>query len=464
MAGIGFRIEKILAGDTYIDSVKAHFYSSIIFSGPWLVSILTLFLISSLSVRNLHNQQIVIFRSLIIYVYAFSLIVTGVLYLSASRYLADKLYQKDPEAFVPVFNSLCVLIMAIQSCLGWFFAGFLNVDMVTRFLAVMLYLTISLLWVVMIFLTALRDYGEITRAFVVGSVVAIAASFLLGNYFGLRGYLCGYFAGHLLIVILLSLRIFVEFGSRRIFDWEIFNFLLNNKTLIATGLCYNLAIWIDKIVFWYSPRAYTVLSFLHTFPDYESANFFAYLTIIPAFSIFLIQVETEFYRKYRLYYITILEKGTYSDIRKVKANMISTLRSSLLRIVVSQGLISLLAIFFAERLVGIFGFNYVIIPIFRICVLGAFLNCLLLIVILIMLYFDFKDIALKVTFIFAASNGFFTYVTSFMSLPYLGYGYALSALVSLACAYYMLDRKINRLEYLTFGLQPLGVHREEEIA
>jgi len=464
MAGIGFRIEKILEGDTYIDSVKAHFYSSIIFSGPWLVSILTLFLISFFSVRNLHNQQIVILRSLIIYIYAFSLIVTGVLYLSASRYLADKLYQKDPEAFVPAFNSLSIMVMAIQSCLGWFFSGFLNVDTATRFLVVMLYLTISMLWLVMIFLTALRDYGEITRAFVAGSLVAVAASFFLGNYFGLKGYLCGYFIGHLLIVILLCLRIFVEFASRRIFDREIFNFLLNNKTLVATGLCYNLGIWIDKIVFWYSPQAYTVSSFLRTFPDYESANFFAYLTIIPAFSIFLIHVETEFYKKYRLYYIAILEKGTYSDIRRAKAKMISTLKSSLLRIVLNQGLISIFTVLFAERLIGMLGFSYVIIPIFRICVLGAFLNCLLLIAVLIILYFDFKDIALKVTFIFAVTNGLFSYATSFMSLPYFGYGYAGAAFVSLVCAYYMLDYKINRLEYLTFGLQPLGVHREEEIA
>ncbi|MDD2752019.1 MAG: exopolysaccharide Pel transporter PelG [Candidatus Omnitrophica bacterium] len=463
MAGIGFRIEKILEGDTYIDSIKAHFYSTIIFSGPWLVSIVTLFLINLFSVQKLHSFEVAYLRSTIIYIYAFSLVVVGILYLSASRYLADKLYFKEPESFAPAFNSLALLVLLIQAAVGCFCMSLIEADLAVKFMTVLLYLTISLLWLLMIFLTSLRDYGAISGAFIIGSLVAILSSWLLGNFFGIAGYFTGYFIGHFIIVVLLSLRIYLEFDSKRFFDWQVFPFLLKNKVLVFTGIFYNLAIWIDKIVFWFSSKAIVIASFLHTFPEYESATFFAYLTIIPALSIFLIQVETNFYKKYRLFYTQVLEKGTYSAIKQAKQEMVVTLKKNLLVIVINQGMITLLCIAFAPKIAAFFKLDFLAIPVFRLCILGAFLNSLLLIFIIIILYFDFKSLALTVTTIFLFTNGIFTYLTSFLELPFIGYGYLYSCLVSLAFAFYALDYKLKRLEYLTFAMQPVGTHREEEI-
>jgi len=463
VAGIGFRIEKILEGDTYIDSIKAHFYSTIIFSGPWLVSIITLFLLNLFSVQNLHNQEVAYLRATIIYIYAFSLIIVGVSYLSASRYLADKLYLKEPESFAPAFNSLAIFILLIQTAIGSFCMSMVEVSFPIKFMSVLLYLTISLLWLLMIFLTSLRDYGAISMAFVAGSLVAILASWGLGNFFGLAGYFTGYFIGHFIIVILLSLRIYLEFDSKRFFDWQIFPFLFRNKTLVFTGIFYNLAIWIDKIVFWSTSKATSIVSFFHTFPEYESASFFAYLTIIPALSIFLIQVETNFYKKYRLFYTQVLEKGTYSAIKQAKQEMVSALKNNLAVIVVNQGMITLLCIAFAPKIAQIFKLDFLAIPVFRLCIVGAFLNSLLLIFIIIILYFDFKSLALAVTAVFLFSNAILTFVTSFLELPFVGYGYLYSCLISLAFAFYALDYKLKRLEYLTFAMQPVGIHREEEI-
>ena len=124
----------------------------------------------------------------------------------------------------------------------------------------------------------------------------------------------GYFLGHFVIVAMLSARTFIEFDSKQFFDVGLFTFLMKNKVLVLLGLFYNLAIWIDKIVFWFSPRAVQVKGFLYSFSQYESATFFAFLTIIPALSIFLIHIETDFYRKYKAYYVQILEKGTYASI------------------------------------------------------------------------------------------------------------------------------------------------------
>jgi len=51
-----------------------------------------------------------------------------------------------------------------------------------------------------------------------------------------------------------------------------------------------------------------------------------------------------------------------------------------------------------------------------------------------------------------------------METAFLGYGYFASVLLTLIIAFYLLDHKMKRLEYLTFAPQPLGLHREEEVA
>jgi len=463
MAGIGFRIEKILSGDTYIDVLKAHFYSTIIFSGPWLLSILTIFALSHFTPDNISIEELTFFRTSTVYIFAFSLIVVGIFHLSLTRYLSDRLYMKEDDALVPAFNASMLSMFLLQLMIGCAAMHFLDIAFVLKYFIILLYLTITAIWVIMLFLTALRDYQSITRAFLVGSLTSVVGSLFLGNFFGLRGYFLGYLIGHLIIVAMLSIRIFLEFPSKRIFDKEIFNFLLNNKTLVCIGIFYNLAIWIDKFVFWFSPKAVAIKGFLYAYPHYDSAAFLAYLTIIPALSIFLITMETNFYKKYKNYYSQILNKGTFSEIITAKEIMLKSLKESMAFVIIFQGIISLMAITFASQISSVVKLQIIQIPTFRILVFGAYLHSLVLIMIIIILYFDFKRVALAVTTVFLVINGVATHITTYLSLPFIGYGYIIGALLALIVAFYLLDHKLNRLEFITFASQPIGIHREEEI-
>ena len=463
MAGIGFKIEKILGEDTYIASMKAYFYSALISAGPWILSIVTIFCLNYFSPDNIDTYEIIYFRCTIIYIFAFSLIVAGILYLSLSRYLADRLYLKDEEVLIPAFNSSVLFILIIQAIFGSCFFSVAAPTPVFAVLSVCIYMTISIIWVIMIFLTTLRDYRSIIIAFAAGSFVAVFGGLFLGDILGLEGYFLGYFFGHLLIAAMLAARIFVEFRSKRIFDLDMFIFLLRNKKLVLIGVTYNIAIWIDKILFWGSPRATNISPWLNYFPIYEGAVFFAYLTIIPALSIFLIHIETDFYRKYRMFYSQILDKGGYTAIRQAKSEMARSLRASIVKLMTYQGIITLFVMTFAPELASLCRLKAVSIPIFRISCLGAFLQSMLLVTIIIILYFDFQVLALAVTLTFMATNWIFTYFTLDMTYPFLGYGYFASCFVSLVVAFYFLDFKFKRLEYLTFATQPLAIHREEEV-
>ncbi len=463
MAGIGFNLQKMLKGDTYIDTLKAYFYSALIAAGPWIMSILTLFAIGLVSFEKMDMYELTYFRTAIIYVYAFSLIVVGLIQIGLTRYLADRLYLKEKESLVPAFISSSLLTLLVQSVIAFTFLWFEDTSLIIKFLIFAIYLTISMLWLVMIFLTALWDYRSILIAFLTGCVVTIGACWVLTHQYGLWGLFAGYFIGHFLIVVLLSARIFTEFGSSKTLDWNVFTFWANNKMLILLGLTYNLAIWIDKIVFWFSPNSLRVSQMFRTYPAYESASFFAYLTIIPALSFFLIEAETNFYRKYRAFYQEILDRGGYSAIQKRRQQISETLRRSLSFIVKYQGIISLIFIAFAPELTEALRMPWLKVPVFRIVVLGAFLHSLLLVTIIIVLYFDLQKLALLICSCFLITNGVFAYVSSWFSISFLGYGYFAATFISLVFGFYALDYHLKRLEFLTFASQPVGVHREEEI-
>ncbi|MDD5218066.1 MAG: exopolysaccharide Pel transporter PelG [Candidatus Omnitrophica bacterium] len=464
MAGIGFNLQKVLEGDTFLDSVKAHFYSALICAGPWLLSIITLFSLGYFMPRNIDNYEIILFRAVIIYIFAFSLITVGIFHFPVTRYLADKLYSKEQEELIPVFNTTSLFVLVLQCVIGSAFFYMTEMPLNLKLLAILIYQTVSMLWLLMIFLTALRDYQAIVGAYLAGSLITVISSLALGRWLGLEGYFLGYLIGHLVIVILWAARIFIEFDSGGFFDQDFMGFLKQHRRLILIGFFYNTAIWIDKIVFWYSSNATEVTSHLRVFPPYDSAVFFAYLTIIPSLAIFLLRVETDFYKQYRRYYSAILEKDDYNSICQVRKNMTKQIRQSAGVLIRYQGILSLLIITFAPKFAELLGIPFVQIPIFRMAVVGAFLHSLLLMILILILYFDFQNLALMVSAVFLVTNGLFALITSNMELIYFGYGYLVASLVSLMVAYYSLDFMLGRLEFLTFASQPVGRHREEEIA
>jgi len=464
MAGIGFTLQNMLKGDTYGAAVKAHFYSVLICAGPWLMSILTLFCLSVFSPSNIDQFELDYFRNIIVYIFAFSLIATGPFQLTVTRHLADKIYLKEGEALIPAFLATCAVVLVIQTTTAFAFMMLTPADFALKVLVTMVYSTVSLLWLIMLFLTALKDYKPIAIAYLIGSVLAIVLSVWLGSIYQIHGYFMGYLVGHLFIVVMLTGRIFIEMESTRTFDGEVFSFVIQNKTLLLIGLIYNLAIWIDKFVFWFSPNTMRETSkLLFATPLYDSAVFIAYLTIIPALSIFMIHIETDFYVHYKNFYAGIIEKNTYSAMRNVKAKMTKSLRASVASLIKYQGLISLVTITFAPEIAGVLNLQPIQIPIFRIAVAGAFLHSLFLITMIVILYYDFKRLALLVVTCFFITNGLFTAFTTGLELIFWGYGYLAAAGVSLMFAFYALDFKLKRLEYITFALQPIGHHRDEEV-
>lgn len=455
MAGIGFRLEKLVRGGTYLESITAHFYSTIIVAGPWLLSTATIFFLNYFRPSNLSLFDIFYFRTVVTYTFAYSLIVTGLVSMSLARYLADRLYVQDREAIVPVYNSTLLFVLVLQSLLSTLFYLFADGDPTTKLLVVSIYLAVSMIWVTVVFLTALRDFTLIGWAFLIGGVAAVVSCIVLGRRYELIGYLLGYLLGYMILLGLLAVRVFVEFQSHRIIDWSVFR-VLKLWPLTLAGFFFMGGTWIDKLVVWWSPLSQPVTNFFRINRDYDSASFFAMLTLIPSLSVFLIYVETDFYRYYKHYFQSVLKRETLRTVLVAKEVMSGSLQRSVWLLIRNQAIFTLLAIIFAPQIVRLLDLRDPAIPILRIMAVGAMCHGLFLVTMTVIAYFDYIRVCCCLALFFLLSNGGFTWFTVVYLPEYLGYGYFASTTLSLIGAYCCLNWGLRELEYYTFSGQALA--------
>ena len=121
-----------------------------------------------------------------------------------------------------------------------------------------------------------------------------------------------------------------------------------------------------------------------------------------------------------------------------------------------QGTISFLAIYFAGPiLINLNITDTISINIFRFSVIGAFFHAYIMIIIIILLYYDLRKEILFLTSLFAFTNILFTYFSKQLGSSYYGIGYASSCLITFLISLFLLKRCFDMLEYRTFTNQPI---------
>lgn len=455
MAGIGFRLQKLLKEDSYTGLIKGYLFSAIISSGPMLTSIICIALLGIVSLPVLSNQEYLLFRSTIVYVFAFSLIFTGMFQMIVTRYLADRLFVKEPNSMIPCYTGLLIITVIGQSIMGSIFFYHVLPQWKYVMIATSLYVTISCLWNTMIFISATKNYLIIVWGFVIGSIVSFTAGYFMGDLFGLYGYLLGFELGQFIIFQFMLASLLREFDFYKPIDFNFLHYFRKYPELCILGCAINLGVWIDKFLFWFSPFGTQIQGFFHTCPVYDSAFFLAYLTIVPALSIFLVQVETSFYHKYRDYYALIMRKASLPRIESAKENIIADLKDSMISLLKVQGFISIILLIGAMKVVQIARLQWAQLIIFKIGLLSAFLLIFFQLLLIIMLYFEFRKEALWLTVLFIAVNICATLLTIQFGFRSFGYGFFSACFVSLFVGYFIFNRKLDHLEFLTFMSQPI---------
>ncbi len=136
--------------------------------------------------------------------------------------------------------------------------------------------------------------------------------------------------------------------------------------------------------------------------------------------------------------------------------MVLMLKDSMRMIFIFQGAITIICIVLAPYLVKMAHLIPMQVPIFRICLIGSCLQILLTMNIIILFYYDLRKHVLTICLLFLSSNVLFSMLSIKFGIQFYGYGYTYACFVSLIFAYYLLDKSLEDLEYITFAKQPVS--------
>ncbi|HEU5226819.1 MAG TPA: exopolysaccharide Pel transporter PelG [Ktedonobacteraceae bacterium] len=454
MAGIGFRLQALVSKGSYLETATAYVFSAIISTGPWLSGVIALVILSNTTSAYLTANDRSFLLATIISIFAMSLLVTGGPQLLVTRYLADRLYSNERDSFAPTCTGVLFLMIPF-SLLTAPFLLFAPFSIVYRLLTATLFLTLTMIWMVMAFLSAAREYFRLVLIFALCYGLGAGTSVVSGHLYGLVGSLAGFVLGQVICLALLLISVYREFPSTQSCSFAYLSSIPKYWDLLVVGALYPVGIWADSIIFWLSPEGQNIQGFYHLFPPYDTAKFVIYLSTIPAAAIFMIALETDFYRHYKNYYLLIQQKGTLSDLIQAKEGMIASVRSGIKLILKVQGMIALLLCLAARDLAAFVGIAPQWVPLLRIQTLAGTGQFLVFVLMLFLLYIDRRRATLLAVGTFTICNISLTLLSLYLGRAFYGLGYLGACIIGAGLGWILLMSRLKKLEYLTFMDQPL---------
>ncbi|MCY1259956.1 putative exopolysaccharide Exporter (EPS-E) [compost metagenome] len=454
MAGIGFELRRILSRDSYSATLRAYLYAGLISSGPWVLSIISVMLIGIMSIGVVVPDILVRqFLITVTYLMAGSLIFTGGLQLFFTRFISDRLFEKQRELIMPNLVGILLLVTIASGTLAIvLLAALFDEPFVYRLLVMANFVVLCNLWLVIIFLSGMKAYRRILGVMFVGYLLMVVSAWLL-RFLQLEGLLLGLLIGHSSLLFIFLHDILREYPAERMVA---FDFLDRRKvfvSLLLTGLCYNLGIWIDKFIFWFNPATSdAVIGPLRASILYDLPIFLAYLSIIPGMAVFLVRIETDFAEWYERVFAAIRGGETLQHIGLLKEQMILSIRQALLEICKVQGLTVVLLVLLAADLLEWLGISRHYLPLFYIDVIGVSIQVVFMALLNVFFYLDKRAIVLQLCVLFVLLNGGLTLFSQMLGPSWFGYGFTLSLLVCVLLGLYRLNEALEDLEYETFML------------
>ncbi|CAE6749980.1 hypothetical protein R69927_02120 [Paraburkholderia domus] len=456
MAGIGFELRKIMRRETLVGVARAYAYAGLISSGPLILSIFGILIIGLISLTSvIPTFAIVQFQVSVTYLIALSLILTGPLQLSFTRFISDRLFEKRDDLVLSNYNGVVLVSSVLASVVAVIamLVGFRSEPLIYRLLMITGFVVVSNIWIAVIFLSSVKQYRQILFVFFVGYACVVCFALALNGY-GLVGLLGGFVAGHIVLLAGLSGLIYRNYRSERFISFEVFERRFAYPSLALVGLLFNIGVWLDKFMFWYAPGTGSkVIGPLHASVIYDIPIFIAYVCVMPGMATFLVRIEADFVEYYDAFYDAVRSGATLRHINEMRDMMVGSVRSGLFEIIKVQTVVLLLIIAFGERVLGSLGISPLYLPLLVVDVVSASLQVLLLGLLNVFFYLDGRRMVLRLTGAFVVLNGLFTGITLKLGPDFYGYGFALALLVVVVASVKVLDRKFMSLEYETYMLR-----------
>lgn len=455
MAGIGFQLRKLSGTDTLTSVAAAVGHAAVIAAGPWIFTILTLAVITLSADRIVDRDTLAAFRIVIIYCFSASLVTTAPVTMIATRLVADALWLKRPQDVRPILFAAFAAALVVTGLGSLALIAYFRPPVDIAIVLAAGSALVGLIWVVLSFCGAVRDYRGLTLSFLFGLVVSTLAGIwaaIIGV--GAAGIATGFLLGLSLTFFGLTWRVMATFpqplqapaaGLRALVHGA-----LQYKLLALGALAGTAGVWIDKWVFWFAGTGERLSVGLYHAPLYDSAMFIASLGIIPALSAFVLKLETDFFDRYQQYYATIKSHGTYGQIEDSRSRLQLFTLTNLTLITVGQIGVSTVLAMTAPLIVDALGLQFRQVAILRYGALGAVFQFIFIACSAMLLFFDRRRRYLIVQLLFLALMAGLTLASVHLGEDYYGTGYFLACLLSSFVVYVIANRTFENLNYLTF--------------
>lgn len=454
MAGIGFELRRILKRRTYFSLLKAYGFAGIVSSGPWLLSIFGILLLGFLAVsQNEHSSAVIDFQVSVTYLIMSSLIFTGPVQLLFTRYIADMLFARQKKAVISIIlmmiASICTLGIIVACVIAILFFG--NTPVLYQFLMGTGFVELCGVWILTIMGTSLKDYKALVAWYLVAYTTIVIAGIYLGADQGLYGYLLAFDLGQGILLMSLGAMVIRQFPGMLSFPGKLLSTQRMFWSLAWIGLFFNAAVWVDKILFWFTPdTSALVIGPLRASPIYDVPIFLSYLLIVPGLAIFLFRLETDFVEAYEAYNRAIVEGGNYSELLIAKQGMINATRTGLWDIAKVQGITVIFAIAFTPQILSLLGYPVSYSRIFQFDVIGVSLQLLFMSILNVYFYMDLRGRSVLMTLSFFLGNVIFTWLSLEGGPFFYGMGFMFSLFIADVLGLFLLQRDLRDIDFITF--------------
>ena len=349
MAGIGFELRRIVRRGDPLSFIQMALSGAVVVAGPWLITIAALGILQAFADFLPPSRQTV-FVATLVYVYAVSLILFGGVHYLFSRIVADLLYEKKEGSCLAYLLWFSCLVMVVSGLLGglamWLlpFSGEAR-EPAYRAAAALFFVLVSMHWLFLLHLSLLKWYGRIFLVYLAGMAISLAAAFFISPDLGLGGVLLGFDLGQAFIlaaVYLLVLKAYPASDVAAVFHgaFKVAAFYFRkNAWLVLAGAVYYLAMWADKVVYWFFlGEGVEGTAFLLS-PAYDRLVYFANLAMIPGLVYFVVFSETDFYVALRRF-LKNLNRKRYLYLLDLQRKMRGTATEAISGLAVFQGAVT----------------------------------------------------------------------------------------------------------------------------
>ena len=460
MAGIGFELKRLFKEKGVIAILKAYGYTGAVTTGPMILGVLFLLSISYMGqFFGLVPADRDLMVSMITYALLASLIYSGLFSMVMTRYVADMLYQERNGDILPSLEGLCIIMLPSGSIFFGIFLGFSGISFNLMVIEYILFVELLLVWTLMNYLTAIKDYKGIFVSYLLAALLAIGLSYLLCRFVGvsIEVLLLSACSGYGIMICMDMVLLFRYFKSSGSHHFAFLSWFDEYKDLMIISVALDIGLFSHLVIAWFSKVGGQVGGLFYSAPKHDIAAMFAFLTILITSINFVASVEVHFYPKYRKYYDLFNGTGSITEIRQAEEEMMTVLDHELAYTARRQFYMT--AISLSLGLVVLtklpLGFDALMEGYFRILCVGYGVYAIGNVMMLILLYFIDYDGARRASLIFAFSTTGACLLSLFIDVKYYGFGFALGSLCYCFYCWLRLRKYMSKLSYHILSTQPL---------